>query len=165
MTAPAGSRVGGNRTPEYVEAVACAVTVQRGMAERNAATPEDQRIVFRVGFNLGDIIVEDDDIFGDGVNIAARLEALAECDLADIFAVQDEIAEAVTIAIAPAIAHAEQQRAMRKPPGSLDAWTAYQGGLWHLARTASASFPVPSSRVSPAASLAPAHLESCGAGF
>src|SRR6266542_1678294 len=61
-----------------VEAVACAVTVQRGMAERNAATPEDQRIVFRVGVNLGDIIVEDDDIFGDGVNVAARLEALAE---------------------------------------------------------------------------------------
>src|SRR5258708_37245266 len=63
--------------PSVVEAVACAVAVQRGMAERNAATPEDQRIVFRVGVNLGDIIVEDDDIFGDGVNIAARLEALA----------------------------------------------------------------------------------------
>ena len=48
------------------------------MAERNAGTPEDQRIVFRVGINLGDIIVEDDDIHGDGVNVAARLEALAE---------------------------------------------------------------------------------------
>src|SRR5499427_5725062 len=53
-------------------------------------------------------------------------------DLADIFALQDEITEAVTIAIAPAIAEAEQQRAMRKPPGSLDAWAAYQRGLWHL---------------------------------
>jgi adenylate cyclase len=53
-------------------------------------------------------------------------------DLVDIFAVQDEITEAVTIAIAPAIANAEQQRAMRKPPGSLDAWAAYQRGLWHL---------------------------------
>jgi len=53
-------------------------------------------------------------------------------DLADIFAVQDEISEAVTIAIAPAIADAERQRAMRKPPGSLDAWAAYQRGLWHL---------------------------------
>jgi len=53
-------------------------------------------------------------------------------DLADIFAVQDEITEAVTIALAPAIAEAEQQRAMRKPPGSLDAWTAYQRGLWHF---------------------------------
>src|SRR5580700_5930719 len=56
--------------PSVVEAVACAVTVQRGMTERNAGTPEDQRIVFRVGVNLGDIIVERDDIFGDGVNIA-----------------------------------------------------------------------------------------------
>jgi adenylate cyclase len=53
-------------------------------------------------------------------------------DLAEIFAVQDEITEAVTIAIAPAIADAEQQRAMRKPPGSLDAWAAYQRGIWHL---------------------------------
>ena len=55
-------------------------------------------------------------------------------DLADIFAVQDEITEAVTIAIGPAIADAEQQRAMRKPPGSLDAWTVYQRGLWHLSK-------------------------------
>src|SRR5712672_1741763 len=53
-------------------------------------------------------------------------------DLADIFALQDEIAEAVTIAIAPAVAGAEQQRALRKPPESLDAWAAYQRGLWHL---------------------------------
>ena len=59
--------------PSVVEAVACAVAVQRGMAERNAAVPEDQRIVFRVGVNLGDIIVEDGDIHGDGVNVAARL--------------------------------------------------------------------------------------------
>jgi adenylate cyclase len=55
-------------------------------------------------------------------------------DLADIFAVQDEITEAVTIAIAPAVAQAEQQRAMRKPPGSLDAWAAYQRGRWHFSK-------------------------------
>src|SRR5271163_2825611 len=64
--------------PSVVEAVACAVAVQRGMVERNAGTPEDQRIVLRVGVNLGDVIVEDGDIHGDGVNVAARLEALAE---------------------------------------------------------------------------------------
>jgi TolB-like protein/Tfp pilus assembly protein PilF len=64
--------------PSVVEAVTCAVAVQRAMAERNSATPEDQRMVFRIGINLGDIIVEEDDIFGDGVNIAARLEAMAE---------------------------------------------------------------------------------------
>jgi len=64
--------------PSVVEAVACAVAVQRGMAERNVPVPEDQRIVFRIGVNLGDIIVEADDIHGDGVNVAARLEGLAE---------------------------------------------------------------------------------------
>jgi class 3 adenylate cyclase len=64
--------------PSVVEAVACAVAVQRSMAERNAAIPEDQRIEFRVGIHQGDIIVEDGDIFGDGVNLAARLEGLAE---------------------------------------------------------------------------------------
>jgi len=281
-----------------VDAVRCAVEVQRGMAERNAPIPADERIEFRVGINLGDVIVEEHDIFGDGVNVAARLEALAEpggiCvsrvvrdqvrdkldfafedlgeqrvknierpirvyrvrdravrleetspglaqplplpdqpsiavlpfanlsgdpeqeyfadgmveeiitalsrypslfviarnssftykgraidvreigrelgvryvlegsvrkagnrirvtaqvveaetgkhvwaerydrDLLDIFALQDEIAEAVTVAVAPAIADAELHRAMRKPPGSVDAWAAYQRGLWHL---------------------------------
>jgi len=59
-------------------------------------------------------------------------------DLADIFVVQDEITEAVTIAVAPAIAQAEQQRAMRKPPDNLDAWAAYQRGLWHLGNATAA---------------------------
>ena len=282
-----------------VDALRCATEVQAGMAERNAnvPTPADKRIEFRIGINMGDIVVEDGDIFGDGVNVAARLEGLAEpggicvsarvqedaagkldlafedlgeqvlknivrpirayriatgaapatavatpalplpdkpsvavlpftnmsadpdqeffadgiaedvitalsrypslfviarnsCftykgrtvdvkkigrelgvryvlegslrksgnrirvtaqlveaesgkhvlaerydrDLADIFALQDEITEAVAIAIVPAIAEAEQQRAMRKPPGSLDAWAAYQRGLWHLSK-------------------------------
>ena len=282
-----------------VEAVRCAAELQRGMADRDAEIPENRRITFRIGINLGDVIVEGGDIFGDGVNVAARLEALAEpggicvsqvvrdqvrdkldlafedlgeqqvkniarpvrvyrvgghsirtekppslfrplplpdkpsiavlafanvssdpeqeffadgiaedvitalshypslfviarnsCftykgravevrqvgrelgvryvvegslrkagnrirvtaqlveaetgkhvwserydrDLADIFAVQDEITDAVTIAIAPAIAAAEQQRAMRKPPESLDAWGVYQRGLWHLSK-------------------------------
>jgi len=64
--------------PSVVDAVRCAVEIQRGMAERNAETPEDKRITFRVGVNLGDVIVEAHDIFGDGVNVAARLEGLAE---------------------------------------------------------------------------------------
>jgi adenylate cyclase len=281
-----------------VDALRCATEVQAAMIERNAAVLPDNRIEFRVGIHQGDIVVEDGDIFGDGVNVAARLEGLAEpggicvsarvqedaagklnlafadigepelknitrpvrvfrvaperaaqsskpatalglpdkpsvavlpftnmsadpeqeffadgvaedvitalsrypslfviarnsCftykgravdvkqvghelgvryvlegglrksgnrirvttqlveaetgkhvwaerydrDLADIFAVQDEITEAVTIAVAPAIAAAEQQRAMRKPPGSLDAWAAYQRGLWHLSKS------------------------------
>jgi adenylate cyclase len=283
-----------------VDAVRCAVEIQRGMADREPEMPEERRIRFRIGINLGDVIAEPHDIFGDGVNVAARLEALAEpggiCvsrmvrdnvrdklnyafedlgeqqvkniarpvrvyrvegppapmdrrlpaslpplplpdkpsiavlpfsnmssdqeqeffadgiaedvitalsrypslfviarnssftykgraidvkqigrelgvryvlegslrqsgsrirvtaqlveaetgkhawaerydrDLSDVFAMQDEITDAVTIAIAPAIADAEQQRAMRKPPQNLDAWAAYQRGLWHLSR-------------------------------
>src|SRR5262245_21181320 len=61
-----------------VDAVECAVTLQRGMAERNTATPENRRIDVRIGVNLGDVIVEGDDRHGEGVNIAARLEGLAE---------------------------------------------------------------------------------------
>jgi class 3 adenylate cyclase len=64
--------------PSVVDAVRCAVEVQRGMAERNGATPPEKRLEFRVGINLGDVIAEGEDIFGDGVNIAARLKALAE---------------------------------------------------------------------------------------
>src|SRR5438132_5791801 len=56
-----------------VDAVRCAVEIQRGMAERNAVVPEGTRFEFRIGVNLGDIILDDGDIFGDGVNIAARL--------------------------------------------------------------------------------------------
>jgi TolB-like protein/class 3 adenylate cyclase len=61
-----------------VQAVQCAIAIQRAMAEQNAALAEDQRIVFRIGVNLGDVIVEADDIYGGGVNVAARLEGLAE---------------------------------------------------------------------------------------
>jgi tetratricopeptide (TPR) repeat protein len=61
-----------------VDAVRCAVDVQRGMGERNAIVPLEQRIEFRIGINVGDIIIDDDDIFGDGVNVAARLQTLAD---------------------------------------------------------------------------------------
>ena len=61
-----------------VDALRCAVAVQAHMAERNAAVPPDNRMEFRIGINVGDIVVEDDDIFGDGVNVAVRLEGLAE---------------------------------------------------------------------------------------
>src|SRR5436189_1071367 len=64
--------------PSVVNAVACAAEVQRGMRDRNAGVPQDRRIEFRIGVNLGDVIAEGEDIFGDGVNVAARLEALAE---------------------------------------------------------------------------------------
>ena len=61
-----------------VDAVRCAVDIQRGMGERNAEVPADKRIEFRIGINVGDIIIDQDDIFGDGVNVAARLESLAD---------------------------------------------------------------------------------------
>jgi TolB-like protein/class 3 adenylate cyclase/tetratricopeptide (TPR) repeat protein len=64
--------------PSVVDAVRCAIDVQRGMAERGALQPEGARIEFRIGINLGDIIIDGDDIHGDGVNIAARLEGLAD---------------------------------------------------------------------------------------
>ncbi|MBB4392481.1 class 3 adenylate cyclase [Bradyrhizobium sp. ERR14] len=60
-----------------VEAVQCAVEVQSAMQDRNKDLPDDGRIEFRVGIKLGDIIIDGDDIYGDGVNVAARLEALA----------------------------------------------------------------------------------------
>src|SRR5580658_1376816 len=61
-----------------VDAVRCAVEMQRDMAARNSDVPPERRLEFRIGVNLGDIVAEDHDIFGDGVNVAARLEALAE---------------------------------------------------------------------------------------
>jgi TolB-like protein len=64
--------------PSVVEAVQCAVDIQQSMGEREADLPDDRRIRLRIGVNLGDIIVEGSDIYGDGVNVAARLEALAD---------------------------------------------------------------------------------------
>ena len=63
--------------PSVVNAVRCAVEVQTAMADRTAEIAEDRRIAFRIGINIGDIIVEGDDIFGDGVNVAARLQEIA----------------------------------------------------------------------------------------
>jgi len=61
-----------------VDAVRCAVDIQQAMAGRNAEVPEEKQIEFRIGINLGDIMRDGRDIYGDGVNVAARLEALAE---------------------------------------------------------------------------------------
>src|SRR6476620_9930085 len=63
--------------PSVVNAVTCAVELQRGIWDRNADVPQDRRIQFRLGINLGDVIVEGDDSYGDGVNVAARLEGVA----------------------------------------------------------------------------------------
>ena len=63
---------------EATAAVRCALAIQEGMAARNEGMPEERRIVFRIGINLSEVVVEDGDIFGDGVNLTARLEAMAE---------------------------------------------------------------------------------------
>ena len=60
-----------------VEAVRCAIIIQQSMIGRNASLPLEQRILYRIGVNLGDVIVDSDDIYGEGVNIAARLEGIA----------------------------------------------------------------------------------------
>jgi class 3 adenylate cyclase len=64
--------------PSVVDAVECAVAMQAVMAERNEGVPQDRRMLYRIGINLGDILIEGDDILGDGVNVAARLEGIAE---------------------------------------------------------------------------------------
>src|SRR6266849_465637 len=64
--------------PSVVDAVECAVAMQTVMAERNQGVPTDRRMEFRIGINLGDILIESDDILGDGVNVAARLEGISE---------------------------------------------------------------------------------------
>jgi len=64
--------------PSVVDAVECAVAVQAAMADRNDGIPQDQRMLYRIGINLGDILIDGDDILGDGVNVAARLEGIAE---------------------------------------------------------------------------------------
>jgi adenylate cyclase len=61
-----------------VDAVSCAIDMQHGMGERNRIVPHDRRLAFRIGLNLGDVIVQNGDLYGDGVNVAARLEGLAE---------------------------------------------------------------------------------------
>src|SRR5262249_47619688 len=61
-----------------LDATRCAIEIQSGMLERNRSVPKEKRIELRIGIHVGDVIIEDDDIFGDGVNIAARLESIAQ---------------------------------------------------------------------------------------
>ena len=82
-----------------VEAVQCAVEIQRGMAERNTEISEDRCVQFRIGINIGDVIVDHEDIYGDGVNVAARLESLAEPGGICVHrAVRDQVRDKLSIA-------------------------------------------------------------------
>jgi class 3 adenylate cyclase len=84
-----------------VDAVRCAVVVQRGMEDRTANLPESERIRFRIGINLGDIMVDEGDMFGDGVNVAARLEALAAPgEICVSYSVREQVGEKLPIRFA-----------------------------------------------------------------
>src|SRR6202011_311645 len=84
-----------------VDAVRYAVVVQRGMEDRNANLPESERIRLRIGINLGDIMVDEGDMFGDGVNVAARIEALAEPgEVCVSAAVREQVGEKLPIGFA-----------------------------------------------------------------
>jgi class 3 adenylate cyclase/TolB-like protein/Flp pilus assembly protein TadD len=85
--------------PSAVEAVACAITIQRGLASRNTGTAEEKQLTYRIGINIGDIIIEGNDIFGDGVNVAARLETLCEPGgLCISRAVRDQVRDKLPVA-------------------------------------------------------------------
>ncbi len=110
-----------------VDAVRCAIAVQHGMAERNASAPHNKQIQFRIGINVGDVILDGSDIFGDGANIAARLEALAEAGGICVSGrVQEDVQGKLEIAFEDA---GEQQlknisrpvRVFRLPPGQVAA--------------------------------------------
>src|SRR6516225_4823346 len=88
-----------------VKAVRCAIEVQHGMVDRNADIPREQRIEFRIGINLGDVVVEDGDIYGDGVNVAARFKNIAEPVRVFRIAAPDRAAAAPPAAGSPALPH------------------------------------------------------------
>jgi adenylate cyclase len=82
-----------------IDAVRCAVVIQQGMEDRNTSVAQSQRILFRLGINLGDIIIEDGDIFGDDVNVAARLEGLAQPgEICVSASVREQIGEKLPVA-------------------------------------------------------------------
>jgi adenylate cyclase len=92
--------------PSVVNAVACAADIQRGMRERNTGVPEDQRIEFRIGIHLDDVIVEENDIYGDGVNVASRIEGVANPGgIAVSAAVRDNVGNRLDIAFDDAGEH------------------------------------------------------------
>ena len=93
-----------------VDAVRCAVVVQQGMEDRNANLPDSERIRFRVGINLGDVMVDEGDMFGDGVNVAARIEALAAPgEICVSASVREQVGEKLPIRFADLGQHGVQE--------------------------------------------------------
>jgi adenylate cyclase len=121
--------------------VRCAIVVQQGIESRNANIDENKRIRFRIGINVGDVIVEGDDIFGDGVNVAARLEALAEPGRICVSAtVREHVIEKLPIGFADLGEHSVKNIARpvhvyrietRIEPG-MPVWLTINKRCWHL---------------------------------
>ena len=108
-----------------VDAVACAVAIQEGMAGRERDLPAAERIRFRIGVNLGDVIVEGEDIYGDGVNVAARLEGLAEPGGICVSGkVREELRKRLELAFAPM----GRQR-VKNIAEPVEAWRVVLGGV------------------------------------
>jgi TolB-like protein/class 3 adenylate cyclase/cytochrome c-type biogenesis protein CcmH/NrfG len=142
-----------------VDAVACAVAIQRGMAERETDVAEDQKIRFRIGINTGDVIIEGDDIYGDGVNVAARLEGLAEPGgICVAGRVREEIARKLAVGFAPM----GQQR-VKNIAEPVEAWRVVLDGSAPAARGLLPRRPG-RARVAVAAALALLLLVSAAAG-
>jgi class 3 adenylate cyclase len=117
-----------------VDAVRCAAEVQRGMIDRETEVPDEQRIRFRIGVNLGDVIAENGDIFGDGVNIAARLEALAEPGGICISRmVRDQIRNTVSYPFEDTGGGGRASRTSRGPSGSMRCAPRLSPICWHQA--------------------------------
>lgn len=127
--------------PSVVEAVACAVNMQRGMLERNRPVPAERRIEFRIGINIGDVIVDEGDVFGDGVNVAARLEQIAP---PGGICLSEDVYRQVRSKLDIAASDAGQQRLKniaspirvyridpRQPPRART-WLARHGSAWRL---------------------------------
>ena len=125
-----------------VDAVRCAVEVQREMAERNTGIPVERRIEFRMGINLGDIIKDKGDIYGDGVNVAARLEALAEPGgICVSRVVRDQVRDKLDLIFED---RGEQQvKNIARPVRVFDVRTAVEGPTLTLDRPAAAPLPIP----------------------
>jgi TolB-like protein/class 3 adenylate cyclase len=123
-----------------VDAVECALAIQAGMVERNEGVPPDRRMLFRIGINLGDVLVEGDDILGDGVNVAARLEGIAEpggiCISSSAY---DQVRGKVAATFTDL-----GERSLKNIDRPVRAYTVVQGGTGRKAETARAS-PSPAS--------------------
>ncbi len=107
-----------------LQAVSCAIDMQKALVEYNASAPAERRIQVRIGLHLGDVVVRDGDVFGDGVNIAARI----------VFAIRSQVAQTVAKALQVTLAADERQRLEQKPTENLEAYQLYLKGRYYVNR-------------------------------